>query len=110
MQTVSCNPGATISLSIQVLKSDGSRSDGYAPTIDFVKTPSNGPLSGFPLVMTNISTGLFKGNVTIPSGISSVGTYIASVSWTHPTTSVTQYEVFLINAFLAFGTASVSSG
>lgn len=107
MHTISCNPGATIYLPQQVTDGYG-RIDDFVPTIDYVVTPSGGFLSGYPLTMTRLDVGLYRGAVTIPSGLSGIGSYIASISWDSP--EGTQYEVFLINAFLPFGTASVSPG
>ena len=102
------NPGQTIILAVEVLNNQNSRQDGYVPTMDFVLDPSGTGLSGFPSVMTNIGTGLYNLGVSIPTGVTSIGTYIASVSWTHPDTAATQYELFLINVALPFGTASAT--
>lgn len=111
METIalSGNPGQTITLTIQTLDGYGTRQDGYAaPVVEFVRNPSGTNLTGFPLTMTSIGTGLFTASVTIPSGITAVGTYIASISWPHPTTSNTQYSLYVMNIHLPFGASSVS--
>jgi len=105
----SANPGQTIILAVEVLNNNNSRVDGYTPTLDFVLDPSGTALSGFPDAMTNISIGLFNLGVSIPSGITAIGTYIASASWVHPDTGFTQYGLFLINVALPFGTASATA-
>jgi len=103
------NPGQTIVLAVEILNSGGSRTDGYAATLDFVLDPSGAALSGYPAAMTRVTTGLYNIGVDIPSGLLSVGTYIASVSWAHPTTSATQYQLFLINVALPFGTYTATA-
>ena len=100
------NPGQTVLLPVEVLDSTNTRVDGYAPTLDFVRNPDGSELIGS-TIMTNIDTGLYQVSVAIPSGVNAVGSYIASASWVHPTTSVVQYELFLINVALAFGSAAV---
>jgi len=103
------NPGQTIILAVEVLDSNGSRVDGYIPTLDSVLDPSGTALSGFPDAMTRLSLGLYNLGVSIPSGITAIGTYIASASWEHPDTGFTQYDLFLINVALPFGTASATA-
>jgi len=102
------NPGQTIVLAVGVLNNQNSRQDGYVPTVDFVRDPSGSDLTGFPAVMVRDSVGLYDKGVSIPTGVTAIGTYIASVSWTHPDTAATQYELFLINVALPFGTASAT--
>ena len=102
------NPGQTIVLAVEVLNSQNSRLDGYAPTLDFVRDPSGGDLVGFPAAMVRDSVGLYNLGVDIPTGVTAIGTYIASASWAHPNTTETQYQLFLINVALPFGTASAT--
>ena len=110
MISLFANPGQTIKLAVEVKNSDGYRVDGYVPTVDYVYLPDGSVSSGFPVSMTNIDTGLYSTSILIPSSNSSVGTFIASVSWTHPTTGFTQYELFLINAALPFGNTTINPG
>ena len=102
------NPGQTIILAVEVLNSQGSRIDGYAPTMDFVLDPSGSGLSEFPSSMTRLNTGLYNIGISVPTGITAIGTYIASASWAHPETAATQYQLFLINIALPFG-ASIAT-
>lgn len=96
-------PGQAILLAVEILDNTGTRVDGYAPTLDFVKRPNGYNLAGS-TAMTRMNVGLYKVSVSVPSGITAIGTYIASVSWVHPDTAATQYELFLINVALAYGT------
>ena len=105
--SLNANPGQTILLGVQILNNNGSRLDGYAPTFNYLRNPSGSTVVS-PTLMTNIDTGLYQISITVPSGITAIGTYIGSASWTHPDTSETQYELFLINVHLAFGLSTVS--
>ncbi len=104
------NPGQTVGLVVEVLDGYGTRVDGYAPTLDFVLDPNDANLAGFSAtLMTRLSTGLYKANLTLPSGASAVGTYVASASWTDPEDATnTFFEAFTINVALPFGNSSVS--
>lgn len=104
------NPGQTIGVAVQTLDSNAERVDGYVPQIDYVIIPTGTMMSGFPLVMTREAVGTYSGDVIIPFGITAIGTYIISTSWTRPGTALTQYKLFLVNVALAFGNTSVSPG
>lgn len=106
--SIAANPGQSVGIVNQVLDANGERVDGYIPQIDYVINPSGTMQSGFPANMTKESTGVYSLNVNIPSGITAVGTYIVSTSWTKPGTALTQYKVYLINVHLPFGVSSVS--
>lgn len=102
-------PGQTITLCIQVVDNTGKLHDGYqAPTLDFIKLPNGSSASGYPVVMTEIITGIWKISLVIPSGITAIGTYICSISYPDPDTAVFQNELFLINVILPFGVSSVT--
>ena len=105
---IMANPGQTVTLAVQVTNSSGESIDGYTPTMNFIVDPSGSTFSGYPVAMTRVAVGLYKVAVTIPSGASAIGTYIASTSWTHPSNSTTQSQIFLINVYLPFGNSSVS--
>lgn len=110
---LSANPDQNVTIAIQVLdgygqRTDGYTSDGYTPQVDFVITPNGSQFSGYPENMARISEGLYNSTIVIPSGIASVGTYLASVSWIHPDNGTTQYELFLIHVARPFGVATVT--
>ena len=105
---ISANPGQTITVAVQVTDSNGQRVDGYVPQVDFVILPSGSQFSGYPENMVLETQGLYTASIVIPSGLTAIGTYVVSASWTHPNTGFTQYEVFLINVALPFGNATVT--
>lgn len=107
MISIFANPGQAIRLVIETKNSDGYRVDGYTPTVDSVYFPNGSAASGYPASMTALETGLYYRSVTLPIGSTALGTFIASCSWTHPTTAIKQYEVFLIQVAMPFGNSNV---
>ena len=109
--SIFANPGQTVIISLQVVDGYGSLNDRYqAPTVDFVRMPNGSNASGYPAVMTQITTGIWRHSLSIPSGIAGLGTYIASCSWPHPDTDKFQNELFIINVALPFGNSSITPG
>lgn len=104
------NPGQNVSLVTQVLDNSGQRVDGYQPVVDFVVFPDLSNAEGYPLPMQQIGLGLYLHNLIIPSGPGSLGTFIASVSWPHPDSGITQYQLFSIQVAMPFGVSTVSPG
>lgn len=100
------NPGQTVSLVSQVVDGYGARVDGYVPQVTSVLMPDQTVASGFPLSMTRLDTGLYAAQIQIPSGSSSVGTFIASVLYTDPSTGGPVWQVYQITVALPFGNAS----
>ena len=105
---MNANPGQTVNITTQVTNANAERVDGYVPQIDYVIDPAGSMSAGFPLAMTREALGVYSSGINIPTGILSIGTYIVSVSWNRPGTALTQYEVFLINVALPFGTMSAT--
>lgn len=109
--SLSTNPGQTVRIIVATKDGYGERVDGYAAQVDFVLNPDLTEFSGtFPASMEEVSVGLYSFEIALPSGVSNIGTYIASVSWIDPDSGSTQYEDFLINSFRPFGNSSVSPG
>jgi hypothetical protein len=103
------NPGQTVTVAVQTLDGYGSRQDPASlPVVDYVVLPDSTQSPGFPVAMDKVSTGVYKKNVSIPTGASAVGSYIVSISWNHPVTGFPQYGLYIINVALPFGTSSVS--
>lgn len=103
--SVFANPGQTVSLAAQVVDGYGARVDGYVPEVTSVWMPNGTQASGFPVAMTRLDTGLYSASIQIPSGSSSVGTFIASVLYTDPSTGNPVWQVYQINVALPFGNA-----
>jgi hypothetical protein len=101
------NPGQTVRLVVQVLDSYGNRSDGYVPLVTSVYFPNLSLASGYPIAMTRIDTGLYIHGLTLPTGNSSLGTYIANVYSKEVGSGLIKWEVFQIQVARPFGNSSV---
>lgn len=76
-------PGQTINLIAEILDNEGYRTDGYtsAPIVDSFLNSSFQEAMGFPSAMTRLSQGLWYKNITLNKGITSIGNYLANISW-----------------------------
>jgi hypothetical protein len=106
--SIFANPGQRIAISLQVVDGYGALHDGYqAPTVDFVSLPNGSFLSGYPAVMSQVSPGIWRYFLTLPTGFTSLGSYLVSCSWPHPDTSIFQNELFIINVAMPFGNTTI---
>jgi hypothetical protein len=105
-QYIFANPGQTIRLVIQVLDGYGNLSDGYVPIVQSVLFPDLSSAVGYPRPMTRLDTGLYANGLVIPTGVSSLGTYIASVFWLED--SGPKWASFAINVARPFGNTTVT--
>jgi hypothetical protein len=103
------NPGQTVTLATQIINDGyGERIDGYVPQVYNIFFPNLTQAAGYPQNMTRIDTGLYIHKLLIPTGSSSLGTFIASVTYLDPATGGEVWQVFQINVSLPFGNSSVS--
>jgi len=106
--SIFANPGQTVTIGLQVTDSTGALHDGYQPpTVNFVAMPDGSMASGYPTAMLEITTGIWKHSLTLPSGMAGVGSYLISCSWPDPDTAVFQNEIYIFNVALPFGNTSV---
>src|SRR5690606_28306060 len=102
------NPGQNVSLVIQTVDSDGARVDGYIPVVESVIFPDLSSATSYPQVMERIDVGLYIHLLAIPAGPTSLGTFIASMRWVHPSTNLTTYALTQIQVAMPFGNSNVS--
>ena len=102
------NPGQSVSLVVQTEGLDGYRMDGYTPVITSVYFPDRSQAQGFPQDMVRLETGLYVYELVVPTGIMSLGTFIASVFYIQPGTSRPVWQVFSINVARPFGNSSAT--
>lgn len=106
--SIFANPGQQVNLAIQVLDNQGSLSDGYqSPTVDFVINPDGYSMEGYPALMEQISTGVYRYLFEVPSGITALGSYLISCSWPHPDTNIFQNTLFTLNVAMPFGLINI---
>jgi hypothetical protein len=110
-------PGQRVTIIQQVLNTDGYREDGYsftysgplgAPVIARVILPDYTLDVNFPAAMTKLDTGLYVFSFTLPTGATSVGTYIVDIYWYHPTTHQLQQEIIQVAVTAPYGLYSAT--
>jgi len=105
------NPGQTITLATQVVDGYGTRVDGYGtPQVESIIFPDLAFASGYPQAMTRVSTGLYIYRFAIPTGSSSIGTFIASISFNSPATGGVAWQLYTINVAAPFGNSTFFPG
>lgn len=102
------NPGQTVSLVVQTVDGYGARQDGYVPQVMSVYFPDRTLAGGFPENMTRLEQGLYIHNIIIPQGLTSIGTFTASVLYNQPGTNKPIWQLFSINVARPFGNSSAS--
>jgi len=91
------NPGQQVTVVLQTLDSNGTRVDGYStPIVNRIIMPNLTLSPVYPVVMSRLDTGLYIHTFTLPSGASSVGTYIVDIFWTDATTMKTKNEIYQV--------------
>ena len=107
MNTINANPGQTVRLVVQTLDGyTGARIDGYVPVVRNVYFPDLSLASGYPMPMVKLDTGLYIHGLSLPSGSTSLGTYIANTYFVDNTGRAI-WEVFQIQVSRPFGNSSV---
>jgi len=107
---LNASPGQLVTIILETL--DGySRADAYAPpTVMRVVFPSLLLATGYPQPMTRLSTGLYRFTFTLPTGATSVGSYIVDVCWQDPATNNLAQTFWQVVCNAPFGMYSASAG
>lgn len=86
-------PGQKLTLFVETKDGYGERkvtgSVEAAPVVNKVILPSLNEDVNYPQSMTNMETGLYKHEYTLPGGESSIGTYFFDISYVAPDTGIT---------------------
>ena len=101
------NPGQTVRLIIQTLDINGQRADGYIPRVVSILFPDLTIAADYPQDMTKIDTGLYAYGLVIPTGVTSLGTFVVSI-YSEGGGSVPIWDTFMIQVARPFGNSSVS--
>jgi len=85
--------------------------DGYAvPVITRVVFPDLSLAAGFPKPMIKLDTGLYFFQFTLPTGGSSVGSYLVDVTYNVPNTSYFTTKLYQLIVTAPFGNFGVTVG
>lgn len=99
------NPGQLVKIVTQTTTADGYRDDGYIPAVTSVVLPDSTLAAGYPINMTKVDTGLYSLSLQIPTGYSSLGSYIVSVYFENPAAN---WQTFVVNVARPFGASAAA--
>jgi len=104
------NPGQNVCLILETHNADGYRADGYLyPSVDRVILPALTLAADYPQSMIQIDTGLYYYKFTLPTGASSLGTYIIDITYQDPAThnlTTIAYQVVVVAVAGNYGFSS----
>ena len=104
------NPGQQATLVFENLDGYGERSDGYGvPVIGRIIFPNLSLAAGYPQPMVRLDVGLYIYSFTLPVNASSVGSYIADISYYDPDTGILKATFFQIVVTAPFGNFSATT-
>lgn len=76
------SPGQQVLITLEILNSSGTRTDGYiSPVIERVFFPNLSTSSIFPLPMSKLDVGLYYLAFQLPTGAAAVGSYLVDGYW-----------------------------
>lgn len=106
--TLSYSPGQTATVFLETLDGYGQRADGYpAPVITRLVFPDLTLAAGYPVYMVQLDVGLYYYQFVLPSGASSIGSYLVDISYTNPadgyTNNTALYQIMVSAAYGNFG-------
>ena|ERR1700722_12631187 len=105
------SPGQTATIYQEVIDGyTGARvSDGYVPVVQQIIGPNFIPLVGYPQTMTQIDAGLFYFQFTIPSGASSVGTFLVDIAYLNPVNMMVNNETYQVIVNAPYGNYGITT-
>jgi hypothetical protein len=110
MQILSYFPGQQATVFLETLDADGIRTDSSTvPLVTRIIFPGFTLAEGYPMEMTQLDTGLYYTQFTLPTGSTAVGSYLVDVSFTNPANdTITQqaYQIVVTAPFGNFGTTT----
>ena len=103
-------PGQPATLVFETLNSAGIRANGPTiPSIARIIFPNLSLAAGYPQNMTQLDTGLYIFQFTLPTGSYAVGSYIADILYYNPDTGNPQQTFFQVNVSAPFGQYSATT-
>jgi hypothetical protein len=100
---------ATVTLETDYRDGYGALIDPLTPVVAGVLLPDMTAMDGFPIDMTRVGNevGTFYAKFWMPTGLTSVGTYLCIVRWVDPLTMYERKQTYQIVIGVPFGNASV---
>lgn len=106
----SFSPGQTITIFQEVIDINGQRTnDGYVPVVTRIILPGFTVASGYPQHMTQLDTGLYYFQFTLPTGAVAIGSYLIDVVFLNPINSVLDTQAFQIICLAPSGNYGITT-
>jgi len=110
VQVLSYFPGQKVTIFLETTDGYGTRVDSTtAPTVDRIIFPGLTLATGYPQMMTQLDTGLYYYQFTLPTGAASVGSYLVDVSFTNYQNVINTHG-YQITVSAPFGNFSTTIG
>lgn len=110
-QVLSYFPGQQVTVFLETKTIDGYRMDSpTTPMVVRIIFPGLTLAANYPAAMDQIDTGLYYAQFTIPTGAEAVGSYLVDVSYTNPSTSITNTEIYQIVVTAPYGNFGTTTG
>ena len=126
IQTLFYSPGQTATVFVETLNSNGVRADavvdGYLdgsnngdidgyhhPMIERLVFPDLSLANDYPAYMVKLDTGLYYYQFILPTGATSVGSYLVDISYTNPTTLYTNTVIYQLIVSAPYGNYSITT-
>jgi hypothetical protein len=108
-QILSFFPGQQVTIFLETKDDAGTRLDiASLPVVSRVIFPSLTLAANYPQDMIQLDTGLYYYQFTLPTGASSVGSYLVDVTYNHPVSQAVNSEIYHIIVLAPFGNFSAS--
>lgn len=115
MQFLTHFPGQVVTIFLETVNATGVRADGYTlpdgyPVVTQILKPDFTPIDGYTYNMTQIETGVYYYQFTLPRGATAIGSYLADVTYVDPADSVQKQQLYQITVTSPYGNFSTSVG
>ena len=117
LNTLSYTPGQTVTVFLETLDGYGQRADGYLPpVITRLIFPDLTLATGYPVNMVKLDVGLYyyqfilPSGALLPSGNSSIGSYLVDIAYDNPTTGYINTALYQIQVSAPFGNFGLTVG
>lgn len=110
-QSLSYYPGYEATIFLETKDGYGVRQDSATqPTVTQIIFPDMSLSDGYPQDLTKIETGLYYFKFTLPTGASSVGSYLVDVSFTNPANNEINTATYQVIVTVPFGNFNATIG
>ncbi len=111
MQTLQYSPGQKVTMFLETIDGYGQREDSIGtPYVTRVIFPDLSLATGFPQNMTRLDTGLYYYQFTLPTGATSVGSYLVDAVYITPLNNATVNKAFQILVNAPYGNFGITPG